>query len=341
VKYKIAGETMENNQNQTNPPPLLRMENASLDFGGGAGVFDLNLTLQKGSILGIIGPSGCGKTTTIRLINGIYGPTSGEVIVFDKKPLKFNAADKARIGYIPQQFILYPNLSAEENMHFMGGIYGMPSSERKAKINELLEFVDLLDARKRLARKMSGGMQRRLMLSGALLHDPDLLIADEPTAGIDPILRAKIWDSFRELRDQGKTLLVTTQYVGEAAYCDLVAVMRNGRLVTLDTPKGLQRQAMGGEVVHIQVEGSQQLETILFLERLPQVHKVERLTHEEGGMYVYVDDSGKEIPNLLAILNEQEGITPLITEPYLPPFDEVFVRLIRSAELKEYEEQPQ
>lgn len=332
---------MENNQNQTNPPPLLRMENASLDFGGGAGVFDLNLTLQKGSILGIIGPSGCGKTTTIRLINGIYGPTSGEVIVFDKKPLKFNAADKARIGYIPQQFILYPNLSAEENMHFMGGIYGMPSSERKAKINELLEFVDLLDARKRLARKMSGGMQRRLMLSGALLHDPDLLIADEPTAGIDPILRAKIWDSFRELRDQGKTLLVTTQYVGEAAYCDLVAVMRNGRLVTLDTPKGLQRQAMGGEVVHIQVEGSQQLETILFLERLPQVHKVERLTHEEGGMYVYVDDSGKEIPNLLAILNEQEGITPLITEPYLPPFDEVFVRLIRSAELKEYEEQPQ
>lgn len=332
---------MENNQNQTNQPPLLRMENASLDFGGGAGVFDLNLTLQKGSILGIIGPSGCGKTTTIRLINGIYGPTSGEVIVFDKKPLKFNAADKARIGYIPQQFILYPNLSAEENMHFMGGIYGMPSSERKAKINELLEFVDLLDARKRLARKMSGGMQRRLMLSGALLHDPDLLIADEPTAGIDPILRAKIWDSFRELRDQGKTLLVTTQYVGEAAYCDLVAVMRNGRLVTLDTPKGLQRQAMGGEVVHIQVEGSQQLETILFLERLPQVHKVERLTHEEGGMYVYVDDSGKEIPNLLAILNEQEGITPLITEPYLPPFDEVFVRLIRSAELKEYEEQPQ
>jgi ABC-2 type transport system ATP-binding protein len=341
MNYKIAGETMESNQNQTNSSPLLRMENASLDFGGGAGVFDLNLTLQKGSILGVIGPSGCGKTTTIRLLNGIYGPTSGEVFVFDKNPLKFNAADKARIGYIPQQFILYPNLSAEENMHFMGGIYGMTSSERKTKIKSLLEFVELEDARKRLARKMSGGMQRRLMLAGALLHDPDLLIADEPTAGIDPILRARIWDSFRELRNQDKTLLVTTQYVGEAAYCDLVAVMRNGRLVTVDTPKGLQRQAMDGEVVHIQVEESQQLETILFLEKLPQVHKVERLTTEEGGMYVYVDDSGKEIPNLLAILNEQEGITPLITEPYLPPFDEVFVRLIRSAELKEYEEQPQ
>ena len=332
---------MENNQTLTDSPPLIRMENASLDFGGGAGVFDLNLTLQKGSILGVIGPSGCGKTTTIRLLNGIYGPTSGEVHVFDKNPLKFNSAEKARIGYIPQQFILYPNLSAEENMHFIGGIYGMSPSERKAKIKSLLEFVDLEDARKRLARKMSGGMQRRLMLSGALLHDPDLLIADEPTAGIDPILRARIWDSFRELRDQDKTLLVTTQYVGEAAYCDLVAVMRNGRLVTVDTPKGLQRQAMCGEVVHIQVEESQQLETIRFLEGLPQVNHVERIMTEPGGIYVYVDDSGKEIPYLLSVLNEKQGVTPQITEPYLPPFDEVFVRLIKASEKKQAEETQQ
>ena len=148
---------MENNQTQTDLPPLLRLEKASLDFGGGAGVFDIDFSLSKSAIMGIIGPSGCGKTTTIRLINGIYGPTSGDVIVFDKKPLKFKAADKARIGYIPQQFILYPNLSAEENMHFMGGIYGMSSSERKTKIKALLEFVDLVEARKRLARKMSGG----------------------------------------------------------------------------------------------------------------------------------------------------------------------------------------
>lgn len=329
---------MEDNQNQTTSPPLVLLDNASLDFGGGAGIFDINLSLQKGSILGVIGPSGCGKTTTIRLINGIYGPTSGEVRVFDKVPLKFKAAEKARIGYIPQQFILYPNLSAEENMHFMGGIYGMSPGLRKAKMKELLEFVDLLEARKRLARKMSGGMQRRLMLAGALLHDPDLLIADEPTAGIDPILRARIWDSFRELRSQGKTLLVTTQYVGEAAYCDLVAVMRNGRLVTLDTPKGLQRQAMNGEVVHIQVEENQLLETILLLEGLPQVNNVERIMNEPGGIYVYVEDSGKETPNLLAGLNEKLGVTPKITEPYLPPFDEVFVRLIKASEKKQAEE---
>jgi ABC-2 type transport system ATP-binding protein len=318
---------------------VIIMDNASLDFGGGAGVFDLNFSLPGGSILGMIGPSGCGKTTTIRLINGIYSPTSGEVQVFKKKPMKFSAVEKARIGYIPQQFILYPNLSAEENLHFLGGIYGMSPAHRRKKIQALLEFVDLIPARKRLARKISGGMQRRLMLAGALLHDPELLIADEPTAGIDPILRARIWDSFRELRNQGKTLLVTTQYVGEAAYCDQVAVMRRGRLVTVDTPKGLQRQAMGGEVIHIQVEPDQVHQAIQILQNLPQVNNVERVVSEEGGMYVHVENAGKEIPPLLATLNEQAGLTPKVTEPYLPPFDEVFVRLIKASEAKQPEVQ--
>jgi ABC-2 type transport system ATP-binding protein len=310
----------------------ISMDNASLDFGGGAGVFDLNLSLQQGSILGMIGPSGCGKTTTIRLLNGIYGPTSGEVRVFGKEPLKFNQADKARIGYIPQQFILYPTLSAEENMHFLGGIYGMSASERKAKIQTMLEFVDMLEARKRLARKLSGGMQRRLMLAGALLHDPDFLIADEPTAGIDPILRARIWENFRALRDQGKTLLVTTQYVGEAAYCDQVAIMRKGRLVTVDTPKGLQRQAMDGEVIHLQVEKSQLAACMRFVEDLPQVSKVEHVPGEADGLYVYVEDAGRELPTLLATLREQRNITPRVAEPYMPAFDEVFVRLIQKVE---------
>jgi ABC-2 type transport system ATP-binding protein len=115
-------------------------------------------------------------------------------------------------------------------LRFIGGIYGMSARETNAKIQPLLSFVELEAARKQLARKLSGGMQRCLMLASALLLDPSILIADEPTAGIDPILRTRIWKNFRELRDQGKTLLVTTQYVDEAAYCDLVAVMRNGRL---------------------------------------------------------------------------------------------------------------
>ena len=323
---------MEIEQNDQNPQKAVVMENACLDFGGGAGVFDLNLSLPHGSITGIIGPSGCGKTTTIRLINGIYGPTSGDVRVFDKNPLDFNPSDKSGIGYIPQHFILYPNLNVEENLRFVGGIFGMPSAETNAKIRPLLSFVELDTARKRLARKLSGGMQRRLMLASALLHEPTILIADEPTAGIDPILRARIWENFRELRDQGKTLLVTTQYVGEAACCDQVAVMRNGRLVALDTPQGLQRQAMGGEIIHLVVEAEKLSECRHYLEKLPQVAHVERLPSDDQGLHVLVEDAGKELPNLLSLLKEEAGIVPTTAEPYSPSFDEVFVRLIRAAE---------
>ena len=317
---------------------VVEMENTSLDFGEGAGVFDLNLGLSEGAIMGIIGPSGCGKTTTIRLLNGVLKPTSGEVRVFAKKPYEFSSVDKTRIGYIPQQFILYPNLSVQENMHFLGGIYGMPAGERNARMQSLLQFVDLQEARKRLGRKLSGGMQRRLMLAGALFHDPDLLIADEPTAGIDPILRARIWENFRELRRQGKTLLVTTQYVGEAAYCDLVAVMRKGRLIAVDTPKGLQHQAMGGEAIHLQVQEKQRDECRRFLELLPQVSRVDVLKDEPGGMHVLVEDSGREIPGLLAILRVELGVTPILVEPHLPAFDEVFVRLIQAVEKNQQQE---
>lgn len=317
---------------------VVLMENASLDFGKGAGVFDLNLTLPGGAIMGVIGPSGCGKTTTIRLINGIYGPTSGEVLVFDKNPLKFSSGDKLRLGYIPQHFILYPNLSVEENLHFIGGIYGMKPGERSAKIKPLLEFVELSDARKRLARKISGGMQRRLMLAGALLHTPDLLIADEPTAGIDPILRNRIWENFRALRDEGKSLLVTTQYVGEAAYCDLVVVMRNGRIVTIDTPRGLQRQAMGGDVIHVQIDKDRLVACARFLEDLPQVSKVERAPNKADGLHIFVEDAGKEIPNLLTLLKDRQAIVPQVAEPYVPTFDEVFVRIIQASEQKQLAE---
>jgi ABC-2 type transport system ATP-binding protein len=195
-----------------------------------------------------------------------------------------------------------------------------------------LAFVELSDARKRLARKLSGGMQRRLMLAGALLHEPDLLIADEPTAGIDPILRARIWENFRTLRDQGKTLLVTTQYVGEAAYCDQVAVMRNGRLITVDTPRGLQRRALGGEVIHLTVEEGRTAEFLRFLAGLPQVIRVEPAPGEPNGILVLVEEAGRELPNLLTQLREGAGLALKTAEPYLPPFDEVFVRLIQAAE---------
>ncbi|NJM07175.1 ABC transporter ATP-binding protein [Candidatus Gracilibacteria bacterium] len=241
------------NANRSGPPLIANVEAATLDFGNGVGLFDINLQLPQGTILGMIGPSGCGKTTTVRLMTGRFPPNSGKVTVMGRDPTTFSAVERARMGYMPQLFVLYPELTVRENINFVASLYGVPY-QRKERMDELLNFVELYDARDRLARKLSGGMQRRLMLAAILFHNPELIFADEPTAGIDPILRDRFWEKFRSLRDEGRTLLVTTQYVGEAAYCDYVAVMRKGRLLHVETPENLRRKAFDGEIVTLDVD---------------------------------------------------------------------------------------
>src|SRR5262245_22771496 len=232
-------------------PLAIESQHVDMIFGKDAVVFDQTYTLPAGTILAMIGPSGCGKTTTVRLALGLLHPQRGSLSVMSRTPTNFRAADRERIGYIPQQFVLYPNLTVAENAQFVASLYGMRSKHIKERLNQLLEFVELKEARDRLGSQLSGGMQRRLMLVCALMHDPLLLFADEPTAGIDPVLRSRFWDYFRQLRNEGRTLFVTTQYVGEAAYCDYVAVMRKGRLLAVDTPTGLRHRVLGGEIIHL------------------------------------------------------------------------------------------
>ena len=146
---------------------------------------------------------------------------------------------------MPQQFVLYPELSVRSNLKFMAGIYGLPPLGRGKRIDSLVDLVALGEARNRRAGKLSGGMQRRLQLAATLLHQPELMIIDEPTAGIDPILRTRFWEHFRRLRDEGRTLLISTQYVTEAENCDQVIMLRRGRLVAGGTPQQLREQAFG------------------------------------------------------------------------------------------------
>jgi ABC-2 type transport system ATP-binding protein len=312
---------------------LLEMKDASLAFSNGMGVFNLSFSLRRGMILGLIGPSGCGKTTTMRLLTGIYRLQSGEVKVFDMNPPQFKDADKARIGYIPQHFIMYQNLSVEENLNFMGGMYGKTPRELHDKKEQLLEFFELEKARRRLGRHLSGGMQRRLMLAGGLLHNPELIFADEPTAGIDPILRERVWEYFRKIRSEGRSIIVTTQYVGEAAYCDQVALMRRGRMLIIDTPEALRRRAMGGEIVHLKVEPQSVFQAMELFSKISGVKKVEQVNADSGEIFVYVENAGAEIPNLIHALREKLDLTPSKVERYLPPFDEVFVRLLQQVEV--------
>ena len=242
----------ENNTSVKEMPQndIIWSNNLSKSFGDEQAVAEVNLSIPKGSIFGFIGPSGCGKTTTVRLLTGIYLPDSGEVRVKGKKPSEFNGRDRDHIGYLLQQFVLYPDLTVWENLNFAASLYGV-SSHRRKRLNALLEFVELEQFKKKLVKNLSGGMRRRLSLASTLVHDPEILFLDEPTAGIDPILRREFWNYFKDLQNEGRTLFITTQYVGEAAYCDMVGIMMAGKLLQVDTPAGLRQKAYGGDVIQL------------------------------------------------------------------------------------------
>jgi len=309
-------------------PPIIETHNATVHFGKEIGVQDLTFAVQPGTIFGLIGPSGSGKTTTVRMLAGLYKPSQGEVLVLNETPSKFKAATRERISYMPQLFVLYPQLSVWENLSFVASLYGLPLFRRNTKLNELLDFVELREHKRKLGTELSGGMRKRLAVAAALVNDPELIFADEPTAGIDPVLRAKFWDKFRQLREQGRTLFVTTQYVGEAAYCDVVGVMQNGRLIELDTPQNLRRKALGGEVIQLVVDVEHQRDAMRLLDAHPAVNQVLR-SRERGQLLVYTDDAATTLPLLMTTLNEDSGVQVKTINKYEPPFDDIFVNLMR------------
>jgi ABC-2 type transport system ATP-binding protein len=314
------------------PATMIDVRDMSRSFSEDVGVFDINLEVPSGTIFGLIGPSGCGKTTTVRLLTGLYEPDRGNLKVLGRDPNTFSTAIREQIGYMPQQFVLYPYLTVAENLNFVASLYGMGYFSRRQRVKYALDLVELSDVKRRLGSQLSGGMKRRLELACALIHDPLLLFADEPTAGIDPVLRGKFWDHFRELRDQGRTLFMTTQYVGEAAYCDLVGVMRAGRLVHLDTPDGLRRKALGGEVIKLVVTREYVLDAVELIARHPAVTDVQRSRSQPGLLYVYTADASAAMPLIFGLFADHPTIAIEQAEEYQPPFDDIFIRLMEQAQ---------
>jgi ABC-2 type transport system ATP-binding protein len=296
-------------------------------FDGKIAVDRVNLQIPRGQIFGYIGPSGCGKTTTIRMLTGVYPPSAGEVTVFGHPPARFALSERERIGYMPQNFVLYPNLTVRENLGFAASMYGV-SKNRKQRINELLDIVELEPHQNKLAQNISGGMQRRLSLAATLVHQPELIFLDEPTASIDPVLRRKFWDYFEDLRSRGVTLFVTTQYVTESAYCDKVGVMSDGKLLLVDTPSGLRTAAFGGEIIHIKTENPIDYAQLQSLNGLPFIKKHVEITGENE-FRIVVENAATDIPTFMEWAQEN-NVKAASVDQFLPPFDDVFVSLIRS-----------
>jgi ABC-2 type transport system ATP-binding protein len=305
---------------------VLSMRDVSRAFDGRTVVRDINLSVSAGTILGVIGPSGAGKTTTIRMLTGALAPTSGEVEVLGQRPTSFSRGTRERIGYMPQLFALYPDLTAGENVDFVASLFGLLLWRRRRRVREVLKLVQLWDARGTRAGRLSGGMQRRLELACALVHGPTLLILDEPTAGIDPLLRVTVWQELHRLRDAGRTLLVTTQYVHEAEECDQVALIAHGRLIALAPPDELRRSATGGDVIEVETtdmfDGSK-------LESLPGILAVRQL--EARRLRVTVDNAGTKLPAVVDAIGAAGGDVASAREVRLT-FDDVFAELVARAE---------
>lgn len=221
--------------------PLVEVRALTRRFGEVVAVDALDFGVDRGELFGIVGPDGAGKTTTLRMLAGVMRPTSGEIRLLGESLVADPEAAKHRLAYMPQRFGLYEDLTVRENLDFYADLFGVGSREREPRIARLHAFSGLGPFQDRLAGQLSGGMKQKLALSCALVHQPDLLLLDEPTFGVDPISRRDLWLILHEMVETGVTVIVSTSYLDEAERCDRVALLDQGRIIALDSPAALQR----------------------------------------------------------------------------------------------------
>jgi ABC-2 type transport system ATP-binding protein len=300
----------------------VRLAGVTKRYNGHDAVANLDLEIPAGSVVGLIGPSGSGKTTTVRMITGSLAPTAGTVEVLGGRAGHLGHRARERIGYLPQQFSMYPDLTVLENVDFAATLYGLVLFRRFRRRREVLQLVDLWSVRGRRAGQLSGGMQRRLELAAALVHEPELLILDEPTAGLDPILRRVVWGEVHRLRERGVASIVTTQYVTEAEECSHVALISEGRLIAFGSPDDLRRAALGGEVLEVTTA---HVFDSAALADAPGIRRVVQTGPRD--LRLVVDDAATAAADVVPAIAAAGGEVEAVSEAR-PTFDEVFTELV-------------
>ncbi len=288
----------------------------------------LDLAIPQGIIYGLIGPDGAGKTTTLRMLAGVLKPSSGQARVLGQDVVRDPEALRPHLGYMPQHFSLYGDLSVLENLRFFAEIYGVPRKEQASRIQRLLRFAQLEAFAQRPAAKLSGGMKKKLGLACALVHSPRILLLDEPTNGVDPVSRREFWDILGELYLQGVTILITTPYMDEAERCNLVGLMFQGTIIQQGEPEALRRLAPG-ELLVLYAPDLLRVEQLLA--RFPDILSLQVYGDR---LHLFVADAQASRPRLEAFLRER-GVAFTALYQDEPRLEEAFVHLIRQAQARQ------
>ncbi len=304
---------------------IIHTEGLTRDFRRVRAVDHLDLQVARGEVFGLVGPDGAGKTTTLRLLAGLLNITEGRAQVLGYDLETQAEAVKPHIGYMAQQFSLYGDLSVAENLAFFADLYQVRGEERRERTERLLRFARLTEFRDRRADRLSGGMQKKLALACTLIHQPDLLLLDEPTTGVDPVSRREFWDILTELHLQGVTIVVSTPYMDEAERCQRVGLMYGGRLVRCDTPQAILRD-LPGELVELQPDDWQS--AVHALDGMDGVIEVQTYGNL---LRVFLDDAERRLPQVQQALTEN-GIRLLNVRRAPPRMEEAFISLIRRQE---------
>lgn len=287
-------------------------------FGSFTAVDHISFSVKKAEIFGFLGPNGAGKSTTIKMLCGILTPTSGEGTVAGFNIMKASEKIKKHIGYMSQKFSLYPDITAEENMDFFGGVYGVSRRERKRRKDEICHLVGLERRRNELTSHLTGGWRQRLALACALIHNPPVLFLDEPTSGVDPISRRDFWDIIQNLARSGITVLVTTHYMEEAEYCQRLALISSGRLIAHGTPREL-KESFSHKIFYL--ECNDLIKALNILAGEPAFIETSLWS---SGLHIVV--SASENPeNIIKAVLQKEGITISTLRPASVSLEDVFV----------------
>ena len=302
---------------------VLSCTGLSRRFGDVLAVDDVSFTIAEGETYGLLGPNGAGKTTTISMITGVLSPDAGEVLVAGQPMSTRAIAAKRLVGYVPQELALYPDLSGRENLRFFASLYGA----KRSRVDHVLDVVGLSDRANDLAREYSGGMKRRLNVAIGLLHEPKLLVLDEPTAGVDPQSRNQIMDNVRALAADGMAILYTTHYMEEAErLCDRVGIIDSGRLVAEGTQRQLVERLGEHDRISLQLDGDLSRAATM----LGAVQHVRQVAAHGQGIELVVDDARECLPIVLSAISSN-GVVVRSVEVTEPDLETVFLHLTGKA----------